>query len=139
MPSRFEVFMPSHFEHISSAISALKCHCSAFQGHCGIPYGSRRFDLQCRSVPCVRACFCGILAGKAPASYRNVLPKLLRILSGAFSYARTHPTVCRYESFLPSYAIRMFSCCPKCNCTRKCTAKCAAETLVAVGLSLYQY
>ena len=60
MPSHFEHInsMPSHFEHISSAISALKsatsalkCHCSAFQGHCENPYGSRRFVLQCRSVP----------------------------------------------------------------------------------------
>jgi len=33
---------------------------------------------------------CGILAGKAPASCRNVLPKLLCILSGAFSYALIH-------------------------------------------------
>lgn len=83
--------------------------------------------------------FCGILVGKAPASYRNVLPKLLCILSGAFSYARTHPTMCWYESFLPHYAIGAFSHSKKCTCTGKCTAKCTAKTLTAVGLSLYQY
>ena len=45
----FQAARPFLFADMFWAVHSV--HFSTFLGHCENPYGSRRFDLQCRSVP----------------------------------------------------------------------------------------